>query len=216
MGPCPPRAQGCAWASSSGPTLDGSPPVTDALSCAPSIAVWGFFFLFVAGWAGYGFYRMIRSDQRNRRYLQAGRDEAALQIDHLSPALRRLAQETRFLRISLEAPIRDIAEFRQGEFHQTASEDLEGFDNMLMNLSRQLADWVGTVDRLPEHDRATLEQLGLSVAPIRNALDAEGWAFERRNLNRAGKPPMETRLRNIVAELGKVESGLQVAPSPYR
>jgi hypothetical protein len=178
--------------------------------------MWGFFFMFVAGWAGYGVYRMVRANERNRRYLQAARDDGPLQIDHLTPALRRLTQETRMLRISLEAPIRDVKDFREGEFHQTASEDLEGFDNMLMNVSRQLADWVATVDRLPEHERATLEQLGLSAEPIRNALDAEGWAFERRNLHRPGRAPMEVRLSNIVAELDRVETSLQVVPRPYR
>jgi hypothetical protein len=178
--------------------------------------MWGFLFLFVAGWASYGVYRMLRANERNRRYLQAARDEAPLQLDHLSSTLRRLTQETRMLRISLEAPIRDVADFRQGEFHQAASEDLDGFDNMLMNVSRQLADWVAAIDRLPEHERATLERLGLSAEPIRSALDAEGWAFERRNLHRLGQHPMEVRLRNIVAELDRVETSLQVVPRPYR
>ena len=178
--------------------------------------MWGFLFLFVAGWAGYGVFRMLRTHERNRRYLQAARDEAPLQLEHLSAELRRFTEETRMLRISLEAPIRDVADFREGEFHQAASEDLDGFDNMLMNISRQLADWVATVDRLPEHERSTLERLGLSAEPIRTALDAEGWAFERRNMHRPGQAPMEVRLSNIVAELGRVETSLQLVPRPYR
>lgn len=172
--------------------------------------------MFVAAWVGYGIFQMVRSAERNRKYLRAARVDAPLQLDHLPAGLRRLAEETRFLRISLEAPIRDVTDFRQGEFHHTASEDIEGFDNMLMNVSRQLADWVTAVDKLPETDRTRLEDLGLSPEPIRSALDTEGWAFERRNLNRAGQPPMDVRLRGIVNELTKIETSLQVAPRPYR
>lgn len=180
------------------------------------ILTMGYVFLVVAAWAAYGIYRMVRSSERSRRYLAAAKNDQPLQIEHLSLDLQRLAEETRLLRISLEAPIRDIADYRSGEFAHTASEDLDGFDNMLMDVSRQLRDWVVAVERLPELERNTLSDLGLSEAPIRAALDAEGGAFERRFVNRAGQPPMEQRLGRIVTELGRMEASLQTAGRLYR
>ncbi len=178
--------------------------------------MFGFFFLLVAAWAGYGIFHMLRSAERNRRYLAEGKEERPLQLDHLSLPLRRLAESTRMLRISLESPIRDIVEFRQGEFHQTAGEDLESLDNMLMNLSRELGDWVRSVELLPEVDRARLEDLGISADPIRRALDEEGGAFERRNLHVPGRPPLDRRLEHIRSELARFESALQLTSGPYR
>ena len=178
--------------------------------------MFGVFFLFVAGWAAYGIYYLLRTSKRNQRYLAAAKDDAPMQLDHLSASLRRLAQDTRLLRVSLEAPIRDIGDFRTGDFHQAAGEDLEGFDNMLMNVSRQLSDWITSVGRLPETDRHYLDDIGLSTAAVRRALDSEGGAFERRFVLRQGQPPMDKRLKGISAELQRFEDGLQVLPRVYR
>ena len=178
-------------------------------------AVLGSFFLFVAVLAGFGLFHMLRSSERSRRYLAEAKEDAPLQLDHLSAPLRRLAQDTRLLRISLDGPIREVGDYRRGEL-QAASGDIESFDAMLMDLSRQLADWVQTVERLDERDRNVLIDMGLGVDPIRAALDFEGGAFERRNLMRTGAPPMDQRLQSIVAELDRFEAGLQVAPRPYR
>jgi hypothetical protein len=87
---------------------------------------------------------------------------------------------------------------------------------MLMNVSRQLADWVGIVDRLSEADRERLIDMGASADPIRRALDEEGWSFERRNLEPEGRPRMDVRLRRIADALEKIERSLQLPPSPYR
>jgi hypothetical protein len=178
--------------------------------------VFGVFFLFVAGWAAYGIYYLLRSSKRNQQYLASAKEEQPLQLEHLTGGLRQLAQDTRLLRVSLEAPIRDIADFRTGDFHQSASEDLDGFDNMLLDVSRQLGDWVRTVERLPDADRTRLEDMGLSAVPIERAIATEGGAFERRFVLRPGQPPMDQRLRNVVAELRRFEDALQVAPRVYR
>jgi len=130
-------------------------------------------------------------------------------------ALQQVARETRMLRISLEAPIRDVAEFRRGQLNATA-EDLEGFDSMLMNVSRDVADWLAVVDKLPERDQAALRDYGVSVEPIRHALASEGFAFERKHLERAGARPLDERLRAIGGELSKVEAALQGSPRVYR
>lgn len=178
--------------------------------------MFGFFFLFVAAWATYGIYYMLRANRRSQQYLEGGAAEAPLQLDHLSGQLRRLAEDTRLLRISLEAPIRDVNDLRIGDFHQTAGEDMESFDNMLMNVSRMLADWVRGVETLPEPDLNRLGDLGLTPDAVRSALSFEGGAFERRNLNRAGAPPLDERLRAISRELARFETNLQATQRVYR
>lgn len=180
-------------------------------------AVLGVFFLFIAGLAGFGLYHTLRSSERSRRYLAESSEDAPLRLEHLSPTLRRLAENTRLLRISLDGPIRDVRDYRHRDLHTTASQDLESFDAMLMDLTRQLADWLHAFEVLAERDRETLSDMGVSTEPIRAALDFEGGAFERRNMVRPGAPPMDQRLQHIVAELGRVEGTMQTAAaSPYR
>lgn len=175
----------------------------------------GYFFLFVAVWATYGLYRMVRAGEESRKYLEAAREEEPLRLGHLTEPLRRLVLDTRLLRISLEAPIRDVRGYLDGDISRSA-DDLETFDNMLMNVSRQLADWVMVVDRLPEAERGSLDDMGVSIEPIRQALGEEGWSFERRHVERPGRPAMDARLRSIMDALEKIEHALQLPPSPYR
>ncbi len=175
----------------------------------------GYLFLIIAGWAGYGIFRMLRSGRESQRYLTEAREESPLQIDHLSPPLARLARDTRLLRISLEAPVRQIKEMLIGDLDTATTEDLDAFDNMLMNTSRQLDEWLQMIDRLPETDSATLADLGLGPGPIRSALAREGWAFERKNLRGPG-PSMDLRLTQVIAELTRVETQLQTTRRLYR
>lgn len=175
----------------------------------------GWFFLLLAGFAGFGLFKMARSSNKSRKYLQASRDERPLQLEHLSLGLRQLAQDTRLLRISLEAPVINLHDYIDGDLDATA-EDLDGFDAMLLGVSRQLADWLASVDQLPEHDRHRMVDLGADPGAIRRALSEEGWAFERRNLRMTGKPPMDRRLASIVGELGRIEACLQTRGDVYR
>ncbi|MCA9650996.1 MAG: hypothetical protein KC501_13860 [Myxococcales bacterium] len=175
----------------------------------------GYLFLIIAGWAAYGIFRMMRSGKESQRYLVESREEAPLRVEHLSPPLARLAEDTRLLRISLEAPVRQIRELLVGDLDTTTVEDLDAFDNMLMNVSRQLADWLQTVDRLPADEAATMQDLGLSPEPIRQALMREGWAFERKHL-RGPNGSMDQRLGHVIAELRRVETQLQTHRRPYR
>jgi hypothetical protein len=175
----------------------------------------GYLFLIAAGWAAYGIYRMLRSGRESQRYLIEGREEAPLQTEHLSPPLARLARDTRLLRISLEAPVRQVRELRVGDLDAASSEDLEGFDNMLMNISRQLGDWLSTVDHLPATDAASLQDLGLSGEPIRNVLIREGWTFDRRHLKGPGGP-LDQRISQVIAELQRFETQLQATRRVYR
>jgi hypothetical protein len=175
----------------------------------------GLFFLFVAAWALFGIYRLVRAHERSRRYLEESGQDAPLQLSHLTEPLRSVAMDTRLLRVSLESPLQEIADFVAGNIDRNA-EDVDGFDAMLMNLSRLLAEWVMAIDKLPEAPRERLADMGISADPIRNALAREGWAFERKNVVREGEPTMDARLKSILAELLKFEEKLQLPPSPYR
>lgn len=193
-------------------TLRGAVPIL-ALIVELTFAVLGFLFLLVAVWSGWGLVYMLRSGQKNQQYLTAGSDEEPLRLDHLTPALRWFGGETRLLRISLEAPIRQVGELRGGELHQ----DLESMDNMLMDVSRQVVDWVGLFDGLDDVDRQTMRDLGVSPEPIRAALAVEGLAFERRKFELPHQPPLDERLQSISSELKRIEIALQVVTlKPYR
>ncbi len=175
----------------------------------------GYLFLIVAGWAAYGIFRMMRSGAESQRYLAEGRNEAPLHTEHLSPPLAALLRETRLLRISLEAPVRQVRELMIGDLDTASTEDLDGFDNMLMNISRQLGDWINMVERLPENDQATFADLGLSAAPIQQALIREGWSFDRKNLRGPGGA-MDERIKKVIAELQRVETQMQTTRRLYR
>jgi len=175
----------------------------------------GYFFLLLAGFAGFGLFKMARSQEKNRKYLQAAREDVPLQLEHLPPGLRRVAEDTRLLRISLEAPVRNLRDFIDGDL-DAAGEDPEGFDGMLLNVTRQLADWVLAIDRLSESDRHMMIDLGADPIAVRRALDREGWSFERRNLRMRGNPPMDRRLETIVGELARIETCLQSTGRGYR
>jgi len=178
-----------------------------------TFAVLGFFFLLVAVWSGWGLVHMLRSGQRNQAYLQAANEDEPLQLEHLSPGLRRLIRESRLLRISLEAPARQVFELRQGELHQ----DLDALDNALMDITRQVMDWVDLVDALGESDRQTMRDLGVDAQRVRGALELEGLAFERRKVYLVDQPPLDKRLEAIGAELKRIETALQfVSLKPYR
>ena len=175
----------------------------------------GWFFLCVAAVLAAGLFRVTRQGRHGQKYLSAAREEAPLQIEHLPPHMQRIASDTRLLRVSLESPVRTVRQYIEGDLEATG-EDVDGFDNMLMNVTRQLSDWLGTIDRLSESERASILDAGGNPAAIRHALEREGWAFERRNLEMKGQPPMNERLRHVVQELERVEHALQTSSRIYR
>jgi hypothetical protein len=175
----------------------------------------GYLFLIAAGWAAYGIYRMLRTGRESQRYLVEGPRDAPLQTEHLSPPLARLAQDTRLLRVSLEAPVRQVRELLVGDLDSARNEDLSAFDNMLMTTSRQLGDWLRVVDQLPATDATSLQDLGLSPEPVRNALIREGWTFDRKHLRGPGGP-MDQRILLVIAELQRFETQLQTPRRVYR
>jgi hypothetical protein len=175
----------------------------------------GYIFLIAAGWAGYGIYRMLRTGRESQRYLAEGPREAPLQTEHLSPPLARLAHDTRLLRVSLEAPVRQIREMLVGDLDSARNEDLDGFDNMLLDISAQLGDWLRMVDQLPATDAASLQDMGLGSGPVREALIREGWTFDRKHLRGPGGS-MDRRISLMIAELQRFETHLQATRRVYR
>ncbi len=180
------------------------------------VVVFGVLFLLVAAFSAYGIYAMLRANQRNQAYLRESKVEEPLQLDHLSAPLRRLAEDARMLRVSLEGPIRDVRAMRTGEFTQTAGADMETFDTMLMNVTREVAEWLEAAARLPVADANRLDDLGNTPERVREMLDREGGAFERRHLKRPGQPPLDDRLTALAQELNKLELALQANRSVYR
>jgi hypothetical protein len=180
------------------------------------VVVFGVLFLLVAAFSAYGIYAMLRANQRNQAYLRDAKVEEPLQLDHVSGPLRRLVEDARMLRVSLEGPIRDVTAMRTGEFSQTAGADVEAFDSMLMNITREVAEWLDAAARLPETDAGTLEDLGSTPTRVREMLDREGGAFERKHLKRPGQPPLDARLKALAEELNRFELALQANRSVYR
>lgn len=162
----------------------------------------------------FGFYRLVRAQQEARRYLE-GSAEAPLQLSHLSSPLAMVARETRTLRISLESPLRAIREFMQTDLTRT-EDDLEAIDAALMDVTREIGHWLAMIDNLPIQERGALESMGASSGPVRAAMEAEGWAFERGHLRRPGRPDLDVRLEALLRELARVEQALQVPVNPYR
>ncbi|MBL4683094.1 MAG: hypothetical protein JKY37_00780 [Nannocystaceae bacterium] len=175
----------------------------------------GWFFITVACLAGLGLLRVSKASAQSRKYLDASSDEAPLQVDHLTPQMRRFTADTRLLRISLESSVRTIGQLIDGDFEAT-NDDRDGFDQMLMGATRDVVDWLRIVETLGETERGQIMDGGGNPGAIREALVNEGWAFERRNLTTAGRPPMNLRLAAILAELHQIEVALQRTSRIYR
>ena len=175
----------------------------------------GYLFLIAAGWLAYGIFRLLLTGRESQRYLVESPRETPLQTGHLTPPLARLAHDTRILRVSLEAPVRQIREYLVGDLDAARNEDLEAFDNMLLNASRQIGDWLHMVDQLPANDAASLQDLGLSPEPIREVLVREGWSFDRKHLRGPGGT-MDVRFGRVMAELQRFELQLQTSRRVYR
>jgi chromosome segregation ATPase len=163
---------------------------------------------------GFGFYRLVRAEREARRYLEA-HAEAPLQLSHLSQRLADVARDTRTLRISLESPLKALREFMRTDLTRT-EDDIEAVDAALLEATREIGEWQGEIEALPEVERQAMEAMGASAAPIRAALDAEHGAFERVHLHSPGRPDLDVRLEAVLRELGRIEAAMQVQAGPYR
>ena len=163
---------------------------------------------------GYGFVRLRRADEAARRYLESGH-EKPLQLAHLGDTLARVARETRTLRIWLESPLQAVRDQLAADLTRT-DEDIEAFDAVLLDTSREVGLWLAMIDGLQPHERQELEQLGAGAGAIRGAMEAENGAFERAHLKAPGRPPMDQRIEAILRELTRIEDALQGQGHVYR
>ncbi|MFZ6178336.1 hypothetical protein [Nannocystis pusilla] len=163
---------------------------------------------------GYGFVRLRRADEAARRYLESGQ-EKPLQLAHLSETLARVARETRTLRIFLESPLQAVRDHLATDLMRT-DEDIEAFDAVLLDASREVGLYLAMIDGLQPHERQELETLGAGAGAIRGAMEAENGAFERAHVKAPGRPPMDQRMEALLRELTRIESALQAQGHVYR
>lgn len=164
---------------------------------------------------------------RELRALAAMSPEAA-SSEHLTPALARLLEETRMLRIALEEPLQAVRAWQAADRRPWLGkvdvgdgsdlDRLEELDVSLVNARRAVWDWLGMVADVPESDRETLNQVGVSDAPVRAAL-AERDAFRRTSAVAGTELARVERLVGVVrAVLERFEAALSQASrvGPYR
>lgn len=163
---------------------------------------------------GYGFVRLRRADEAARRYLESGQ-EKPLQLAHLSETLARVARETRTLRICLESPLQAVRDHLATDLMRT-DEDIEAFDAVLLDASREVGLYLAMIDGLQPHERQELEALGAGAGAIRGAMEAENGAFERAHVKAPGRPPMDQRMEALLRELTRIEGALQAQGHVYR
>lgn len=168
------------------------------------------FYLGLAAVAALGLIRILRSQSRSRRYLEAASEEDAPELDHLGRALANLVQDARALRLGLEGPQRQLGS--QGRLGAMGSE-AEELDSQLREVSRELGQWLQSVERLGDEDAQRLEALTRQPAVIRDLLERERWALERQ---RRGRGPLEEALRILAEALRVFERDLQRGRDPYR
>jgi hypothetical protein len=168
-------------------------------------------YLLVAGLAAIGLLQTMRGQARSRRYLESSPEDHPLQISHLSRNLQALARDTRALRLSLEGPLRELAE---GVGPSMLGQEFDELQQRLRDAARELGEWVQEVDRLPHNDKAFMHDVGASPEQVRGLFEAEGWALERKR--KSGQPPLVKQLGLIVRELEMFEERLQTPPDPYR
>ncbi|MCB9567605.1 MAG: hypothetical protein H6710_10415 [Myxococcales bacterium] len=153
-----------------------------------------------------------------RKALAAAEEDPSEPFAHLSPGLARLAQDTQVLRNVLEEPLQAARAWSRADDSPLLNKvdlgdgsDLDrcdDFDIALVNARQAIWEWVSSVAALSDHDRATLEELGLSDRPARELL-AERDAFRR--LSRAPKRELarvEAQLRPLLSALDFFEAGL--------
>jgi hypothetical protein len=169
-------------------------------------------FLLLAAAAALGLYRTLRSRAENVRYLEEAGDESPLAVSHLSRPLQQLAHETRALRLSLEHPLRQL-----GTAPRSAAEvDLRMIQQGLTNASREIGDWLRTVERLGDEDRARLSDFGAKPAIVRELFGAEGGSLELDGPRAGAIRRIGGRIREIQRELERIERALQTRTDPYR
>ena len=168
------------------------------------------FYLGLAAIAVLGLFRTMQSQSASRRYLEAGHEDGPPELGHLRPPLAHLVQDARAMRLGLEGLVRHLE--RVGRMPMGS--DAEELDSKLRDATRELGEWLAAVDRLSPDDRRRLDELSPEAERIRGLFEAENYALERGR--RKGRPPLRKQVERLLDELGKFETNMQKAHSPYR
>jgi hypothetical protein len=159
--------------------------------------------------------------RREMKALSASESHAGSSLDHLSPSLVRMVQDTRLLRVALAEPVQAVRSWHAADGNRILAHvdvgdgsDLDRLDEVdvaLVNARRAVWDWIATVEALPENDQQFLASLGLTTGIARGVLTQKD-AF-RRTSGRARQEVdrVEQLLLPLIASLERFETGLAAA-----
>lgn len=166
--------------------------------------------------------------RRELRALAEAAEPAAATVEHLTPSLARLVEETRLLRTALEEPVQAVRAWAASDRNPWLARvdvgdgsDLDRLgevDVALVNARRAVWDWLETVAALPDDDQQTLARLGLSSGTVRGAFE-ERDAFRRTSAAaRQESARIERLVGRLRAALDRFEGGLSrsTPTGPYR
>lgn len=172
--------------------------------------------------------RRQRANLRRELRALAEGTYVATSLEHLTPSLARLVEETRVLRLALEEPLQAARAWLASDrspwlarVDMGDGSDLDRADEVdvaLVNARRAVWDWLAAIERLPEGDRAVLADLGLSEGTVRSALEAKG-AFRRTSAQpREESARIERMIAPLRASLERFETALagSTRVGPYR
>lgn len=133
--------------------------------------------------------------RREMRALDAG-EGARASLDHLSPSLMRMVEDTRLLRIALAEPVQAARAWYAADSNRLLAhvdvgdgsdlDRLEEVDFALVNARRAVWDWVAAVEALPDSDQQFLASRGLTTGIARGVLTEKN-GFQRTS----GRPRQE-------------------------
>jgi hypothetical protein len=170
---------------------------------------------------------VVRGRVRRRRRRAVSRTldvidrEGPLAVEHLPPALARVAAATRIARLQLQTPLARLVD-AQSAWHRR--ERLSDYDVALVEARRALWEWLGLLAGLGTADKLRLGALGLDPRPLRSLVFAPGV------LERTAHPfddaffPVAPDADGVIAALGRALADLQrfelalasLGEDPYR
>jgi hypothetical protein len=159
--------------------------------------------------------------RRELRALAAAPEPVRAPLEHLSPRLMRMVEDTRLLRTALAEPVQAARAWHAADGSRLLAHvdvgdasDLDRLDEVdlaLVNARRAVWDWILAVEALPDDDQRFLAGLGLTTGVARGVL-TERHAFQRMS----GRPRqeldrIEKLLTPLLAALERFEAGLAEA-----
>lgn len=179
-----------------------------------------------------------RQVKAGARYVAAHQEHGPLKLAHLPSAVARLGREARLMRVALEGISRQLTDFG------AASDDVGTPTLLLSDLQVQMGTWLRDWDALDPQAQIVVEELGVSVAPLRQVLlreadpavarsgdsmglgdgllvgsgtgDARGVARVWRRWTRREYARQVAHLQDVLHCLVEIEQGLQRTSQPYR